>query len=78
MKKKKEGLGLAWPGLAWPSLAWPKRTPTIYIDSSHKDYVPGRFFFRKQMEVFVNLVDLVWVCQFFLQYLHLKFMQENT
>ena len=55
MKKKKEGLGLAWPGLAWP-----KRTPTIYIDSSHKDYVPGRFFFRKQMEVFVNLVDLDW------------------
>ena len=29
MKKKKEGLGLAWPGLAWP-----KRTPTIYMDSS--------------------------------------------
>ena len=77
MKKKKEGLGLAWPGLAWP-----KRTPTIYIDSSHKDYVPGRLFFRKQicnsMEVFVNLVDLVWVCQFVLQYRHLKFMQENT
>ena len=70
MKKKKEGLGLAWPGLAWP-----KRTPTIYIDSTHKDYVPGRFFLEF---FFVNLVDLVWVCQFFLQYLHLKFVQENT